>query len=110
VGAENWATASDQSVPQADLSIYVLASPAQSLVAAFRLAYQLLVRVLSRLALLARSDTAKDVEILTLRHQVAVLRRIAATVPQVRMVAGARGDASVQGHWLRHTYRCHPPA
>src|SRR3954453_9783049 len=32
-------------------------------------------RVLSWLALLARSDTAKDVEILTLRHEVAVLRR-----------------------------------
>ena len=32
-------------------------------------------RVLSWLALLARSDTAKDVEILVLRHEVAVLRR-----------------------------------
>ena len=35
----------------------------------------MLVRVLSWLALLARSDAAKDVEILTLRHEVAVLRR-----------------------------------
>jgi hypothetical protein len=35
----------------------------------------MLIRVLSWLALLARSDTAKDVEILTLRHEVAVLRR-----------------------------------
>jgi putative transposase len=42
---------------------------------AFRLAYLMLLRVLSWLALLARSDTAKDVEILTLRHEVAVLRR-----------------------------------
>ena len=42
---------------------------------ALRLAYLLLARVLSWLALLARSDTAKDVEILTLRHEVAVLRR-----------------------------------
>src|SRR4051794_19656000 len=33
------------------------------------------VRVLSWLALLARSDTAKDAEILTLRHELAVLRR-----------------------------------
>src|SRR5829696_3898381 len=35
----------------------------------------MLVRVLSWLALLARSNAAKDVEILTLRHEVAVLRR-----------------------------------
>ena len=42
---------------------------------AFGLAYLMIVRVLSWLALLARSDTAKDVEILVLRHEVAVLRR-----------------------------------
>jgi hypothetical protein len=42
---------------------------------AFRLAYLLLARVLSWLALLARSDAAKDVEILVLRHEVAVLHR-----------------------------------
>src|SRR4051794_24426670 len=35
----------------------------------------MLARVLSWLALLARSDAAKDIEILTLRHEVAVLRR-----------------------------------
>ena len=42
---------------------------------AFQLVYLMIVRVLSWLALLARSDTAKDAEILTLRHEVAVLRR-----------------------------------
>jgi putative transposase len=42
---------------------------------AFRLAYLTFARVLSWLALLARSDAAKDVEILVLRHEVAVLRR-----------------------------------
>jgi transposase InsO family protein len=42
---------------------------------ALGLAYLILVRVLSWLALLARSDSAKDAEILTLRHEVAVLRR-----------------------------------
>src|SRR6201982_427614 len=39
------------------------------------LAYRLLVTVLSWLALLARSSSAKDMEILALRHEVAVLRR-----------------------------------
>ena len=39
------------------------------------LVYRLLVTVLSWLALLARSSWAKDVEILALRHEVAVLRR-----------------------------------
>jgi len=38
-------------------------------------AYRLLVTVLSWFALLARSSPAKDVEILALRHEVAVLRR-----------------------------------
>jgi putative transposase len=39
------------------------------------LAYRLLVTVLSWLALLPRSSSSKDVEILALRHEVAVLRR-----------------------------------
>ena len=39
------------------------------------LAYRLLVTVLSWLALLARSSSAKDAEILALRHEVTVLRR-----------------------------------
>ena len=42
---------------------------------AFRLAYLMLARVLSWLALLARTEAAKDVELLMLRHEVAVLRR-----------------------------------
>ena len=46
------------------------------------LAYRVLVTVLSWLALLARSSSAKDVEILALRHEVAVLRR---TNPRPRM-------------------------
>ena len=49
---------------------------------ALGLAYLMLVRMLSWLALLARSDNAKDAEILTLRHEVAVLRR---TNPRPKM-------------------------
>jgi putative transposase len=40
-----------------------------------RLVYRLLVQVLSWLALFARSSASKDAEILTLRHELAVLRR-----------------------------------
>jgi hypothetical protein len=46
------------------------------------LAYRVLVTVLSWLALLARSSSGKDVEILALRHEVAVLRR---TNPRPRL-------------------------
>jgi hypothetical protein len=41
----------------------------------FRLVYLLMIRVFDWLALLARSDISKDVEILVLRHEVSVLRR-----------------------------------
>ena len=55
-----------------------------------RLACLMLIRVLSRLALLAHSDTAKDAEILTLRHEVAVLRWTAYPLRTGRSAAQAR--------------------
>ena len=83
--------------PQADLSISVLVSPARSLVAAFRLAYLLLVRVLSWWRCSAaptpprRSRFSRYV---TRSRSYAALQRL---VPQIRLVAGARGDASARG-------------
>ena len=48
---------------------------ALSVLVSIRFAYLPVLRVFGWLALLARSDRAKDAEILILRHQVAVLRR-----------------------------------
>jgi putative transposase len=54
-----------------------------------RFAYLAVLRVFGWLALLARSDRAKDVEILILRHQVAVLQR------QVKVPRLSRADRAV---------------
>src|SRR5260370_8720865 len=56
-----------------------LGSPALSVLMTLRFAYLAMLRVFGWLALLARSDRAKDAEILILRHQVAVLQRQART-------------------------------
>ncbi len=50
-------------------------APARSALVTFRLLYLIFVRLCGWLALLPRSDDAKNTEILVLRHQVAILRR-----------------------------------
>jgi hypothetical protein len=58
-----------------------------------RFTYLAVLRVFGWLALLARSDHAKDAEILILRHQVAVLQRLVKT-PRL-----AWADRAVLGLW-----------
>ena len=69
-----------------------------------RFTYLVVLRVFSWLALLARSDRAKDAEILILRHQVAVLQRQVKT-PRLswadRAILAALARLLPSGH-LRH--------
>ena len=46
---------------------------------AMKLIYQMFAKLLSWMVLHARSDTANEIEILVLRHEIAVLRRKTAT-------------------------------
>ena len=74
------------------------------LLMSLRFGYLAVLRVFGWLALLARSDRAKDAEILFLRHQVAVLQRQAGT-PKLswddRAILSALARLLPSGH-LRH--------
>ena len=82
VGAENSVTGADlvsyAGLRAVRLGIWLrggLMRRALSVLVSMRFAYLAVLRVFGWLALLARSDRAKDAEILILRHQVAVLQR-----------------------------------
>jgi putative transposase len=67
-----------------------------------KLAYLTLCRVIQLLVLLARGDTAKDLEILVLRHQLAVLRRQVARPrlePADRALLAAISRLLPRSHW-----------
>ena len=67
-----------------------------------RFAYLAVLRMLGWLALLARSDVAKDAEILVLRHQIAVLQR---HVKAARPSWADRAILSALARFLPHRHR-----
>jgi hypothetical protein len=75
VGVENLVAASDQRLRGPPTSCHGPQPKLHHHHCAFGLVYLMLARTLSWLALLTPSDGAKNIEILVLRHEVAVLRR-----------------------------------
>jgi hypothetical protein len=84
-----WTTEGDVRRPAAGES----GDPALSVPMFLRFAYLVVLRVFGWFALLARSDRAKDAEILILRHQVAVLQRQVKTPTAVVGRPGSHGRA-----------------
>jgi hypothetical protein len=72
---------------------------------AVRLLYAILVQALSWLALLARSSAPKDIEILALRHEVAVLRR---TNPRPRVGWADRAVLAAPARLLPNSLKVRP--
>ena len=66
-----------------------------------KLAYLTLCRTIQLLAMLARGDPAKDLEILVLRHQLGVLRR---QIPRPRLEPTDRALLAARG--VRKPRRC----
>ena len=62
----------------------------------FRLTYLILIRVLGWLVLLTRFENTKDIEILVLRHEIAVLRRQTAP-PKILMPLARRSRVDETG-------------
>jgi putative transposase len=64
----------------------------------------MLIRVLGWLVLLTRSENTKDIEILVLRHEIAVLRR---TTPTPSLTWADRALLTALGRLLPHRLRLH---
>jgi hypothetical protein len=68
------------------------------------LLYLILRQVLGLILLLGRSSSAKDVELLVLRHEVSVLRRVN---PRPRLNWADRAVFAALTRWLPKGLRCH---
>jgi putative transposase len=74
------------------------------IVAVLRLLYLIFQQVLGLVLLMGRTSSAQDVELLVLRHEVAILRR---TNPRPRMDWADRAVFATLIRWLPQTLRCH---
>ena len=69
-----------------------------------RLLYLIFDRLLNWLLLLGRTSSAKNIELLVLRHEVAILRR---TNPRPRLDWADRAVFAALVRWLPQALRCH---
>jgi len=69
-----------------------------------RLLYLIFRQVIGLILLMSRPSSAKDIELLVLRHEVAVLRR---TNPRPRMDWADRAVFAALIRWLPKGLRCH---
>jgi putative transposase len=76
------------------------------MVVSLRLLYLIVSQLLSRLTLLGRTTSSKDIELLVLRHEVAVLR---STNPRPRLDWADRAVLAALIRCLSPSLRGHPP-